>query len=63
MLATPLATYLSLVDPTLPPGVDCRLTASAAELVVAPAAAATTVSVPAGPVTVNITVNVGGKGT
>jgi len=56
-----LATYLSLVDPTLQPGADCRLTASAAELVVAPAAAATTVSVPAGPVTVNITVNVGGS--
>lgn len=61
-----LATYLSLVDPSLQPGPDCRLPAPATAAQVAATAAAaaptTTVSVPAGPVTVNITVNVGGSG-
>jgi len=56
-----LATYLSLIDPALQPGADCRLATSVAAPVPAAAspAAATSVSVPAGPVTVNITVNVG----
>jgi hypothetical protein len=57
-----LATYLSLIDPTLQPDPSCRLTASIAAVQLAAASrptAATTLSVPAGPVTVNITVNVG----
>lgn len=56
-----LETYLSLIDPTLQPGADCRLAASvAASVAAASPAAATTVSLPAGPVTVNITVNIAG---
>jgi hypothetical protein len=68
-----LATYLSLIDSNLQPDPDCQwlalpeaaAIASAVEAAPArPAAApaAGTVTVPAGPVTVNITVNVGGKG-
>jgi kumamolisin len=58
-----LATYLSLIDPTLQPDPSCRLTISMATVQLAAASrptAATTLSVPAGPVTVNITVNLGG---
>jgi kumamolisin len=57
-----LATYLSLIDPTLQPDPSCRLPISVgvAQLAAAPKpAAATTLSVPSGAVTVNITVNVG----
>jgi Lipase (class 3) len=55
-----LATYLSLIDPTLQPDPSCRLPISVGEVQLAAAskpAAATTLSVPAGPVTVNITIN------
>jgi hypothetical protein len=58
-----LATYLSLIDPTLQPDPSCRLPISVREIQIAAApkqVAATTLSVPAGPVTVNITVNLGG---
>jgi triacylglycerol lipase len=56
-----LATYLSLIDPALQPGADCAVisVAAAAPRAAAPAPAVTTLSVPAGPVTINITVNVG----
>ena len=64
-----LATYLSLIDPALQPGVDCELTTLLAAAASPPAAAplraaaspatVTTLSVPGGPVTVNITINVG----
>jgi kumamolisin len=57
-----LATYLSLIDPTLQPDPSCRLPISVGEVQLAAApkpAAATTLSVPSGAVTVNITVNVG----
>jgi hypothetical protein len=61
-----LATYLSLIDPTLQPDPSCRLPmlVRGAQVAAAarPTAATTTLSVPAGPVTVNITVNVGEKG-
>jgi kumamolisin len=59
-----LATYLSLIDPTLQPDPSCRLPISVREVQLAAAAkpaAATTLSVPSGAVTVNITVNVGGS--
>ena len=59
-----LATYLALLDPKLPLDPSCRLPMSASEVLVATAqrpTAGTTLSVPAGPVTVNITVNVGGS--
>jgi hypothetical protein len=56
-----LATYLSLIDTKLKPDPACQWPALAGEPVLARAAApaATTLSVPAGPVTVNITINVG----
>jgi hypothetical protein len=57
-----LATYLSLIDPTLQPDPSCRLTTSITAVQLAAASrptTATTLSVPAGPVTVNITVNLG----
>jgi hypothetical protein len=64
-----LATYLSLIDPALQPGADCELTRlleaaasppTAASLrAAASRATVTTLSIPAGPVTVNITINVG----
>jgi kumamolisin len=57
-----LATYLSLIDPTLQPDPSCRLPISITAVQLAAASrptAATTLSVPAGPVTVNITVNLG----
>jgi hypothetical protein len=58
-----LATYLSLIDPMLHPDPSCRLPMMVSGVQVAeavrPTAATTTLSVPAGPVTVNITVNVG----
>jgi hypothetical protein len=56
-----LATYLSLIDTTRQPGADCQLTAvaSARPLSGPLPAATTTLSVPAGPVTVNIAINVG----
>ena len=60
-----LATYLSLIDPTLQPDPFCRLPMMVSGVQVAaavrPTAATTTLSVPAGPVTVNITVNVHGS--
>ena len=60
-----LATYLSLIDPTLQPDPSCRLPLLVRDVQVAaaarPTAETTTLSVPAGPVTVNITVNVGGN--
>jgi hypothetical protein len=57
-----LATYLSLIDGTLQPDPSCRLPISITAVPLAAASrptAATTLSVPAGPVTVNITVNLG----
>jgi hypothetical protein len=57
-----LATYLSLIDPALQPAADCQLISLAAApraAAPAPVPAVTTLSVPAGPVTINITVNVG----
>jgi triacylglycerol lipase len=59
-----LATYLSLIDPTLQPGVDCRLMPAVAMLqleVPPPVKAAKPQSISAGGVTVNITVNVAGS--
>jgi hypothetical protein len=60
-----LTTYLSLIDPTLQPADDCRLmpaaAAAARPLPAAAPTASTTISVPAGEVTVNITINVGGR--
>src|SRR5215471_14026700 len=48
-----LATYLSLIDPTLQPDPSCRLPISVREVQLAAASTpATTLSVPAGPVTV-----------
>ena len=58
-----LATYLSLIDPTLQPHPLCRLPISTIAVQLAAASrptAPTTLSIPAGPVTVNITVNLGG---
>lgn len=52
-----LATYLSLIDPRLKPDPDCRWTLAAQAARGAPSAAKS-LAVPAGPVTVNITVNV-----
>jgi triacylglycerol lipase len=59
-----LATYLSLIDPGLKPDASCQWPALAQAPGLARAAAAisppaTTLSIPAGPVTVNITINVG----
>ena len=59
-----LATYLSLIDPTLQPGADCRLMPAVARLqpeVPPPVKAAKPQSISAGGVTVNITVNVAGS--
>jgi kumamolisin len=56
-----LATYLSLVDATLQPDADCRLTAAAPSLALAATPVSTALSIPAGPVTVNVTVNVAGN--
>ena len=50
-----LATYLHLIDPALQPGPDCQLTGPRA----AAPTTVSTLSVPAGPVSVNITINVG----
>jgi predicted lipase len=52
-----LATYLSLIDSSLQPDAGCRLAPAAPEVVGAGGTKA--LSVPAGPVTLNITVNVG----
>ena len=65
-----LATYLSLIDPKLKPDPSCQwlalaeapARAAAPALTQAPAPAAASQSVPAGPVTVNITINVGTRG-
>jgi hypothetical protein len=68
-----LATYLSLVDPTLQPDPDCRLLAAPAaaprrtvvaapELSVATPATITNFSVPSGPVTITITLKIGRPG-
>jgi hypothetical protein len=65
-----LATYLSLIDPTLQPDPDCRLLAAPAvapgrpevaapQLSVATPTTITNFSVPSGPVTITITVKVG----
>jgi hypothetical protein len=59
-----LATYLSLIDPRLKPDASCQWPAVAkapglARAAAAVSALATTLSIPAGPVTVNITINVG----
>jgi Lipase (class 3) len=57
-----LATYLSLIDAKLKPDPSCQWLASVqAPALARPAAARapTTLSIPAGPVTVNITINVG----
>jgi kumamolisin len=51
-----LATYLSLIDPTLQPDETCRLPSLAASAVRAPASV---ISVPAGASTINITIKVG----
>ncbi|WOJ88910.1 lipase family protein [Methylocapsa polymorpha] len=67
-----LTTYLSLIDPKLQPSAACQLPelAAATALVARPAApelaraaapAPTTLSIPAGPVTINITINVGAR--
>jgi hypothetical protein len=64
-----LATYLSLIDPTLQPDPDCRLLAAPAvapersavaapELAVASPTTITKFSVPSGPVSITITVTV-----
>ena len=64
-----MATYLSLIDPTLQPDPDCRLLAAptaaprrtvvaAPELSVATPAAITNFSVPSGPVTITITLKI-----
>ena len=64
-----LATYLSLIDPTLQPDPDCRLLAAPAaaprrtvvaapELSVATPATITNFSVPSGPVTITITLRI-----
>ena len=64
-----LATYLSLIDPTLQPDPDCRVLAAPAaaprrtvvaapELSVATPATITNISVPSGPVAITITVKV-----
>jgi kumamolisin len=59
-----MATYLSLIDPTNPPDTGCRLSTSTAALapLTTPSTAdiARSASIPGGPVTVNITVNVSG---
>ncbi len=58
-----LATYLSLIDPALQPDADCRPAAGVAAIRAAPRAArTTTITAPApsgGPVSINITVNLG----
>ena len=58
-----LATYLSLIDPTLQPDKACQLpspTAQAESPAEAPPAASV-LTVPAGTSTINITINVGGS--
>jgi Lipase (class 3) len=55
-----LATYLSMIDPQLQPGADCRLKVEvSAPALIAGAlrAGGSSVSIPAGPVTLNITIN------
>lgn len=54
-----LSTYLSLIDPTREPDAECLLTATVASPIQRAAetpATATALSIPAGPVTINITV-------
>jgi len=52
-----LATYLYLIDPTLQPGADCQLAGLRAATHAPTSIGA--LPVPAGPVTVNVTINVG----
>ena len=56
-----LSTYLNLLDSTLPIGTNCRLPSASPSIPETSPTAPTSVSVPASPVVVNVTVNVGKK--
>lgn len=57
-----MSTYLSLLDPSFPPGIDCRLGSVVDRAAASAGPQATTLVVPGGAVTVNIQIGTGARG-